>query len=58
MVDRVETPAGEEKGRDLAWEQVRSEAIRDEEWQRNLTLWQSLRIYKKVCTSYFPLDTD
>ncbi|WVQ95848.1 hypothetical protein IAU59_002947 [Kwoniella sp. CBS 9459] len=44
MSDKAELALHNEK--DLAWEQLRSEADRDEDWQHSLTLWQSLRIYK------------
>jgi hypothetical protein len=31
-----------------SWEQVKAEAVRDEEWQHSLSLWQSLKINRAV----------
>jgi hypothetical protein len=31
-----------------SWEQVKAEAVRDEEWQHSLTLWQALKINRAV----------
>jgi len=34
-----------------SWEQVKAEAVRDEEWQHSLSLWQSLKINRAVSHS-------
>jgi hypothetical protein len=34
-----------------SWEQVKAEAVRDEEWQHSLSLWQSLKINRAVSQS-------
>jgi hypothetical protein len=31
-----------------SWEQVKAEAVRDEEWQHSLSLWKSLKINRAV----------
>jgi hypothetical protein len=31
-----------------SWEQVKAEAVRDEEWQHSLTIWQALKINRAV----------
>ena len=35
-----------------SWEQVKAEAVRDEEWQHSLSLWQSLKINRAVSSSF------
>lgn len=48
--DKRDFTQGSEEGlsETKSWEEVKAEAVRDEEWQHSLSLWQSLKINRAV----------
>jgi SP family general alpha glucoside:H+ symporter-like MFS transporter len=56
--DKRDYPHAPEEGlaESKSWEQVKAEAVRDEEWQHSLTLWQSLKINRAVSRPWWSIQ--